>query len=145
MTQRILVELGLFLIPFAVFLFYRIASRELRVVDRWPLTTLVVLGGVLAVGAFVLGPLLAPSDKGKCYQAARYEKGVTIPAKLVDCKALEPGAGQTTTSGEPAPVAPRDENRTPARPGLNPVVPETVPPPSTPQLPAPAPAPGGPN
>lgn len=122
MTRRILIELALFLIPFAVFLFYRIASRELRVRDRWPLTTLVVTGGVLAVGVFVLEPLLSPSDKGKCYIAARYEKGVTIPAKLVDCKLLQPnakdGSGATatpaSTSTEPAPVAPRDETPTPS-------------------------------
>ncbi len=49
MTQRILIEILLFLIPFAVFLVYRAASRDLRVRDRWPLTRLVIIGGVIAV------------------------------------------------------------------------------------------------
>ena len=46
MTQRILVELLLFLIPFAVFLVYRAASRDLKIKDRWPLTRLVTIGAV---------------------------------------------------------------------------------------------------
>jgi NADH:ubiquinone oxidoreductase subunit 3 (subunit A) len=124
MTRRILVELALFLIPFAVFFFYRLASREMRVADRWPLTMLVIVGGVLAVGVFVLEPLLSPSDKGKCYVAARYENGVTIPAQSMDCAEVKaPGKGESTPArNEPAPVAPRDATT------------------STPLLPAPPPA-----
>lgn len=112
MAQRILVELALFLIPFAVFFFYRLASRELRVRDRWPLTTLVFVGAGLAVAALVIGPLLTPSDQGKCYQAARYENGVTIPAKKIDCSEVSvPGHEGAPTSPETPPVAPRDQGR----------------------------------
>lgn len=44
MATRILVELILFLTPFAVFLAYRAASRDMKIRDRWPLTTLVLIG-----------------------------------------------------------------------------------------------------
>ena len=37
MAQRVLIELLLFLIPFAVFLVYRAASRDMKIKDRWPL------------------------------------------------------------------------------------------------------------
>jgi hypothetical protein len=108
MTRRILVELILFLLPFVLFLIYRAASRELRVRDRWPLTALAIAGAVIAVVALLAEPLLAPSDKGKCYVAARYEKGVTIPARQVDCSdasAPEKSAPPPT----PPPVAPRNQ------------------------------------
>jgi hypothetical protein len=110
MVQRILVELLLFLTPFAIFFVYRAASRDMKIRDRWPLTTLVIAGTVLAVGALVIGPLLQPSSGGKCYVAARYENGVTVPAQQVDCEAAtlpdKPGAPPPAP-----PVAPRDENR----------------------------------
>lgn len=108
MATRILVELVLFLLPFAVFLAYRAASRDLKVRDRWPLTTLTLVGAGLAVIALIITPLLAPSDDGKCYQAARYENGVSIPAQMVDCDAVTvPGREQPATTSPP-PVAPRD-------------------------------------
>ncbi|MBI1359429.1 MAG: hypothetical protein GC155_04000 [Alphaproteobacteria bacterium] len=110
MTRRILVELVLFLLPFAVFYVYRAASRDLSVRDRWPLTALIIAGAVFAIAALVAGPLLAPSQKGKCYLAARYENGVTIPAKEVDCKAPDATAAPDKPAPPPTPppVAPRD-------------------------------------
>ncbi len=36
MAQRVLIEILLFLLPFAVFLVYRAASRDMKVRDRWP-------------------------------------------------------------------------------------------------------------
>jgi hypothetical protein len=109
MATRILVELILFLTPFAVFLAYRAASRDMKIRDRWPLTTLVLIGAGLAGAALVVTPLLTPSDQGKCYQAARYENGVTIPAQMVDCEeAVPPGPGVPETTSPP-PVPPRDQ------------------------------------
>lgn len=67
MAARIFIELLLFLTPFAVFLVYRAASKDLRIRDAWPLTTLVLVGAGLAVAALVIGPLLEPSSQGKCY------------------------------------------------------------------------------
>ncbi len=68
---------------------YRAASRDLSIRDRWPLTVLVIVGAVIAIAALIAEPLLSPSQKGKCYLAARYENGVTIPAKQVDCKSTD--------------------------------------------------------
>lgn len=107
MTRRILIELALFLLPFLLFLIYRAASRELRVGDRWPLTTLAIVGAAIAVVALVAEPLLAPSQKGKCYLAARYENGVTIPARAVDCDDAS-APDKAAPPPTPPPVAPRD-------------------------------------
>ena len=73
MTQRILVELLLFLIPFAVFLVYRAASRDLKIKDRWPLTRLVIIGAVLAVLGLIIPPLLEPRESDKCFDPVRYD------------------------------------------------------------------------
>ncbi|MFC7291357.1 DUF6111 family protein [Hirschia litorea] len=85
MTRRILIELALFSIPFLVFFMYRAASKDLSIKDRWPLTGLIVVGGVLAVGGMLIKAITAPSDKGLCFQAARYENRVFIPAAKVPC------------------------------------------------------------
>jgi hypothetical protein len=130
MTRRILVELVLFLLPFVLFLIYRAASRELKVRDRWPLTALAITGAVIAVVALLAEPLLAPSQKGKCYVAARYEKGVTIPAKEVDCAAAS-APDKAAPPPTPPPVAPR--NQPSAASSLPPV--QTLPPARTPPKP----------
>jgi hypothetical protein len=110
MAQRIFIELLLFLTPFMVFLVYRAASRDMMIRDRWPLTTLVIIGAVIAVLGLVIPPLLEPSEQGKCYQAAQYVDGKTIPAKEIPCEQAKPPG--LTTEGEteqrPAPVAPRN-------------------------------------
>src|SRR5262245_32656957 len=114
MASRIFVELLLFLTPFMVFLVYRAASRDMMIKDRWPLTSLVLVGAGLAVAALVIGPLLEPSESNKCFQAAQYINGKAIPAKEVPCtEAKQPGRENVRTDGDqttrPAPVAPRDE------------------------------------
>lgn len=115
MVQRIFVELLLFLTPFMVFLVYRAASRDMLIRDRWPLTTLILIGTGLAAAALIITPLLEPSENNKCYQAAQYVDGKVIPATEVPCaEAQPPGAlsGPSTTTEQPAttppPVAPRD-------------------------------------
>ena len=114
MAQRVFVELLLFLTPFMVFLVYRAASRDMMIKDRWPLTSLVLVGAGLAIAALVIGPLLEPSESNKCFQAAQYINGKTIPAKEVPCAEAklpgrEPGAADAEQPTRPPPVAPRDE------------------------------------
>jgi hypothetical protein len=114
MAQRIFVELLLFLTPFLVFLVYRAASRDMMIKDRWPLTTLVLIGAGLAIAALIVTPLLEPSESNKCYQAAQYIDGKTIAAKEVPCEqATPPGQAEKqstiATPPPPAPVAPRDQ------------------------------------
>jgi hypothetical protein len=112
MGGRIFIELLLFLTPFMVFLVYRAASRDVLIRDRWPLTTLVLIGGGLAAAALIITPLMEPNESDKCFQAAQYVDGKVIPAKEIDCaKAQLPGetdGTQQQTAPSPAPVAPRD-------------------------------------
>ncbi|MBU6319300.1 MAG: hypothetical protein KGS00_06570 [Alphaproteobacteria bacterium] len=112
MVQRILLEIVLFLLPFGAFLLFRAISPNLRIADRWPVKRLVAIGFGLAVAALILTPLLQPSDKGLCYQAQRYENGVTIPAQRVDCALARPPA-RAPTPPAPPPVAPRNQTPDP--------------------------------
>ncbi len=110
MTQRILIELLLFLAPFAVFLIYRAASRDLQVKDRWPLTRLVVIGAVIAVLGLIIPPLLEPHQTDICYEPTRYTADRQIvPARQVPCtEATLPGSNQPAPPPAETPVAPRD-------------------------------------
>ncbi len=110
MTQRILVEILLFLIPFAVFLVYRAASRDMSIRDRWPLTRLVVIGAVIAVLGLILPPLLEPREADKCYDPVRYDaEGRIVPPREIPCaEAPLPGS-------QNAPVAPPAERPVPPR------------------------------
>jgi hypothetical protein len=111
MAGRVFVEFLLFLAPFLVFLVYRAASRDLKIRDRWPLTMLVLAGAGIAVLGLIIPPLLEPSEQGKCYQAAQYIDGKTIPAKEVPCAEAKPPGQQIDPNAPrpPAPVAPRDQ------------------------------------
>jgi hypothetical protein len=106
MTQRILIEILLFLMPFGLFLVYRLGSKEVSVRDRWPLKVLASTGFAIAVVGLLIWPLLEESNKGLCTRAARYEKGVTIPAEKVDCKAGGLPAGTDVTAATPGEVLP---------------------------------------
>lgn len=111
MTQRILVEILLFLIPFAVFLVYRAASRDMRIRDRWPLTRLVVVGAVVAVLGLILPPLLAPRTADKCYDPVRYDaEGRIVPPREIPCAEAPLPGSQNTPAAPPAeaPVPPRN-------------------------------------
>jgi hypothetical protein len=111
MVGRIFIEILLFLTPFMVFLVYRAASRDMLIRDRWPLTTLVVIGVGLAAAALIIGPLLEPRESDKCYQAAQYIDGKAIPAKEVPCEqVIQPGQASEGETTQPAPVAPRDRS-----------------------------------
>ena len=114
MTQRILIELLLFLIPFAVFLVYRAASRDLRVRDRWPLTRLVIIGGGdRGAGPHPAAAARSRARREKCYDPVRYDaEGRIVPPKEIDCaQAPLPGGDRdhdAATAPSQAPVAPRD-------------------------------------
>lgn len=110
MTQRILVEILLFLIPFAVFLVYRAASRDLRIRDRWPLTRLVIIGGIIAVLGLILPPLLEPREADKCFDPIRRDaEGRIISPREIPCSEVTlPGSQNTPAPPSELPVAPRD-------------------------------------
>lgn len=110
MTQRILIELLLFLTPFAVFLIYRAASRDLRIKDRWPLTRLVVIGAIIAILGLIIPPLLQPRQTNECFDPTRLDaEGRVIPPRRVPCtEATLPGANTPPPPPARAPIAPRD-------------------------------------
>lgn len=110
MTQRILIELLLFLIPFGVFLIYRAASRDLRVRDRWPLQRLIIIGALIAVLGLIIPPLLEPRETGKCYTSTRLNaEGVVEPPREIPCTEVTmPGTESAAPPPGQAPVAPRD-------------------------------------
>ncbi|MEZ6028839.1 MAG: DUF6111 family protein [Hyphomonadaceae bacterium] len=111
MTQRILVELLLFLVPFAVFLVYRAASRDLSIRDQWPLTRLVVVGAVIAILGLIIPPLLEPREADKCYDPTRYtaDGQVTPPREIPCTEANLPGSNVPPPTPGETPVAPRDQ------------------------------------
>lgn len=113
MTQRILVELLLFLVPFAVFLIYRAASRDLRIRDKWPWTRLVVIGSVIAILGLIIPPLLEPAEPDKCHTSTRLNaEGVVEPPREIPCvEATLPGSNTPAPPPAETPVAPRDRNR----------------------------------
>lgn len=112
MTRRLLLEMALFATPFLLFLLYRAAATEVSVRERWPLRILSTVGAFLALAGFVAAPLLEPPARGRCFEAQRYENGVTIPGRWVDCA---PAAQSAVTAkpleGEPPPVPPREQRR----------------------------------
>ncbi|OYW43276.1 MAG: hypothetical protein B7Z38_02160 [Rhodobacterales bacterium 12-64-8] len=110
MAQRILLELLLFLVPFAVFLIYRAASRDLRIRDRWPIVPLVVIGAAIAVLALILDPLLKPRETDKCYTSTRLNaEGIVEPPREIPCTEVTmPGSNTAAPPAGQAPVAPRD-------------------------------------
>jgi hypothetical protein len=111
MTQRIVVELLLFLIPFGVFLVYRAASHDLKVKDRWPLTRLVIIGAVIAILGLIIPPLLEPRESEKCFDPVRYDaEGRIVSPREIPCVDARLPGSQNLPSEAPAqtPVAPRD-------------------------------------
>lgn len=110
MAQRVLIELLLFLLPFAVFLVYRAASRDMKVRDRWPLTRLVIIGAVIAIAALIITPLLEPRESDKCFDPVRYDaEGRIVPPREIPCEQQKlPGSDTQTTTPQQAPIAPRD-------------------------------------
>ena len=110
MTQRILIELLLFLAPFAVFLIYRAASRDLRVRDRWPIQRLIIIGALIAVLGLIIPPLLEPRETDKCFDPVRYTaEGQVQPPREVPCTEVTmPGSNTAAPPAGQAPVAPRD-------------------------------------
>ncbi|MEQ1610291.1 MAG: DUF6111 family protein [Hyphomonadaceae bacterium] len=111
MAQRVLIELLLFLTPFAVFLVYRAASRDMRIKDRWPLTRLVLIGAGIAIAALIATPLLEPRESDQCFDPVRYDAdGKIVPPREIPCEQqkLPGGDIEPNATQRPAPVAPRN-------------------------------------
>ena len=108
MARRILIELALFLTPFLIFYLFRAASKDMSVKDRWPMTVLVMSGGVLAVGALIIAALMEPSTRGKCFQPFYMENGVRMGGDTRPCDEVYIPKSEGATS------AARDEQGLPS-------------------------------
>ena len=83
MIRSALTEIGIFLIPFAVYALYLIATRSgLLAKDSWPLRLvawLAVAAMVLVVLSFVLLAHLSPAPPNSTYVPAHTENGKLVP------------------------------------------------------------------
>ncbi len=88
MAYRILLELALFLSPFATFGVYRMLVNEAEAEGRdvWPIRRLFLVGVVLAGGVWVYFILREDRQRGVCREPARFEDGVLIPERLYPCE-----------------------------------------------------------
>ena len=88
MAGRLLFELFVFSIPFAVFGLYLLvtASAEQEGRRKWPIQSLFLTGIGLAVVAWFALIFLEPKDRGICHEPARFEDGVLIPARDYPCQ-----------------------------------------------------------
>ncbi|MEO0983872.1 MAG: DUF6111 family protein [Pseudomonadota bacterium] len=87
MAYRILIQVALFLLPFALFGLYRLLAADAKADGRktWPITSLFCIGAALAAGVWIYFIAREPRDPNKCYEPARFEDGVLIPAREYEC------------------------------------------------------------
>lgn len=87
MAGRILFELFVFSIPFAVFGLYLLATsnaeREGR--RKWPVNMLFIIGIGLATVAWFALILAEPKKRDICHEPPRFEDGKIIPARDYPC------------------------------------------------------------
>lgn len=88
MASRVLFELVLFLIPFAMFGLYRLAIAEAEEEGRkpWPIRWLFGLGFVLAVGVWFVLIMIDRGEANICYTKSRLENGVIVPGEPYPCE-----------------------------------------------------------
>ncbi|MEM9939722.1 MAG: DUF6111 family protein [Pseudomonadota bacterium] len=122
MATRILVQLILFLLPFALFGLYRMALVEAQEEGRkaWPIRWLFGIGLVLAIGSWIILIFLNQGGREECYRESRMENGVIVPGESYPCdkdfstigipNSDDPG-GQAEGIGDPDPAGP-DDRRT---------------------------------
>lgn len=85
MIRPILIELVLFLTPFALYAMFLIATRA-RVFERanWPsnrVFALAVIAVLLVLGSFVMLAEFSGAPPGSTYEPARVEDGKFIPGR----------------------------------------------------------------
>ena len=83
MIRPVLTEIGIFLIPFAIYAVYLIATRS-QVLARtsWPLPVigwLTVLALLLIVGSFLILANFSGAPPGSTYVPAHIENGKLVP------------------------------------------------------------------
>ncbi|MEL7127991.1 MAG: hypothetical protein AAGK23_00450 [Pseudomonadota bacterium] len=124
MPYRILLELLIFLSPFAVFGLYRMAITDAEAEGRkaWPINALFVIGFVLALALWIFFILREDRDRGVCQTQPGFDPVTRelIPVREFPCDANvedigiprseDPGARpepQSSGAGEDAPATPQ--------------------------------------
>lgn len=86
MARTILIQIALFLAPFAVYALVLLATkRDAREAGNWPartLLTLAIAGGVLVILGLVFFAHFGGAAPGGTYEPARYEDGKLIPGRI---------------------------------------------------------------
>ncbi len=98
MARQIVISLVLFALPFILYAIYRLLVTDAEVDGRktWPIKLLFGSGVVLALVGYSVMLAIALTterDRNVCYEAARFEDGVLIPARQVPCTRDFTGVG----------------------------------------------------
>ncbi|MEL7040776.1 MAG: hypothetical protein AAGL90_04590 [Pseudomonadota bacterium] len=88
MAPRIIFQLILFLLPFALFALYRMAIAEAEQEGRkpWPTRVLFGTGLGLAVGSWLVLILIDTGSREECFRAAQIVDGVIVPGESYPCE-----------------------------------------------------------
>lgn len=99
MATRILFQIILFILPFAMFGLYRLAIREAKEEGRkpWPIRVLFGIGLALAVGVWLVFIVIDRGGRDECFRAAKIVDGVLIPGETYPCEKDLSGAGAPRT------------------------------------------------
>ncbi len=98
MARQFVISFVLFTLPFILYGIYRLLVMDAEVRGRktWPLNLLFGSGVVLAFAGYAVMLAIALTterDRNTCYQPARFENGVLIPAQTVPCEKDLSGVG----------------------------------------------------
>ncbi len=113
MARQTIISILLFVLPFILYGIYRLLVSDAKHDGRktWPINVLFGSGVALALlgyGVMLTHALTSERDRDVCYEAARFENGVLIPAREVPC------TKDLSNVGKPADEIPetagRDEN-----------------------------------
>ncbi|MEL7482055.1 MAG: hypothetical protein AAGJ29_10890 [Pseudomonadota bacterium] len=106
MPYRVLMELAIFLSPWAVFGIYRILVRDAEMEGRkaWPITALFGIGLVLAVGLWVYFIMREDRDRNMCREPSRFDP---VTRELIEGREY-PCDADIETIGEPRSRNPGD-------------------------------------
>lgn len=112
MPYRILMELAIFLSPFAMFGLYRLAIRDAEVEGRkaWPINALFGIGFVLAVLLWLYFILREDRDRNMCSEAARFDSETRelIPGREYECDSDVETLGRRIVEEPDRPEPPAD-------------------------------------
>ena len=87
MAMRIVFQIFLVMLPFILFGFYRLATRNTqRDSERWPFLVLLLIGFSMSAAFLVIFFLSEPRGKRTCETPPRFENGEIIPGETIPCE-----------------------------------------------------------